>query len=229
MESIQIKGSLREKVGKSETRKLRKEGKVPCIIYGGEKSIHFSAYEKDFRNLIYTPNVYITNVDVDGKNYLTKLQDIQFHPVSDSILHVDFLEIVEDEKIKIGVPVRIIGFAAGIRSGGKLHTLIRRLKVKALVKDLPDDFEINIEDLELGMSIKVRDLDFKNIELLDPPGSVVCAVKLTRVSKGMELEEAEVEEDTEGVEGEGEEGATPDADKAAGTESKESRQEGASE
>jgi len=225
MESIQIKGSLRKKLGKSETKKLRKEEKVPCVLYGGKESVHFSAYEKDFRHLIYTSKVYLVNLDLDGKAYQTILQDIQFHPVTDKILHVDFYETFEDVKIKHSIPIRIEGFAEGIKAGGKLYTMLRKLKVKALPKDLPNDLEINIEKLELGDSIKIRDLEFDNLELLDPQESVVCAIRLTRVAKGMEIEEPETEEEIEGEEGEAATDATAESEETK----TESSQEGTSE
>ncbi len=223
MESIQIKGSLRKKIGKSETIKLRKAEQVPCVLYGGKESVHFSAIEKDFRHLIYTPRVYLVNLDIDGKTYMSILQDIQFHPVTDKILHVDFLEISEYVAIKIAIPIQLNGFAEGVKSGGRLYTMLRKLKVRALPKDLLDILEIDIENVELGESIKIQDLDFKNLELLDPPASVVCSVKLTRVAKGMELEEETVdEEEIEGEEGEGtEEGGADTTQDETKTEAKE--------
>ncbi len=197
MKSFKLEGALREEVGKKSTKKIRKEGKVPCVLYGGEKNIHFESSVKNFRHLIYTPNVYLVDIKVNDKNHKAIMQDIQFHPVSDDILHIDFLEISEDKNVTIDIPVILEGLAVGVKEGGNLYLLNRRLKIKGLAKDLPDTLNINVENLELGKSIKVLDLKFDNLEILTPKNSVVASVKLTRVAKGMAAtEDEEAEEPT---------------------------------
>lgn len=204
MKTFELKGTLREDLGKKSTKKARKQGLIPCIIYGGEKPVHFTAPINDFRNLIYTPHVYIVNLDLEGTNYMAFLQELQFHPTSDAVLHIDFLQITDDKPATIGIPVITNGLPIGVQEGGKLKTEMRRLKIKALPKDLPDVLDINVTDIELGQSLKVRELKYENLELLDPAGAVVVSVKLTRVAKGMAA--AEDEEVEEGEEGEVEEG-----------------------
>jgi len=215
MKTFDFKASLRQDVGKKATKQLRKDDKVPCVLYGGENPIHFAAPSLDFRHLVYTPSVYLVNLDLDGQMHQAVIQDIQFHPVSDKILHVDFLQVSEGEPIKVNIPVVTEGFAKGVQAGGKLKIEMRRLKVKALSKHLPDDLVIDVTNIGLGTSIKVRDLKFDDLELLDPRNSVVISVKLTRVAKGMAVDE---EEEGEESEGEGEDGA---ADSSEGEEATE--------
>lgn len=183
MQSIEIKGTVRTEVGKKSTKALRIEGQVPCVIYGGEENVHFTASEKEFRKLIYTPNVYIVNVNLDGKIYSTVLQDKQFHPVKEQLLHADFLQISEDNPVTIEIPVVLNGFAEGVKSGGKLQLEKRKLKVKALAKDLPDTLDINIDSLGLGNTIQVAELSYDNLELLNAKNAVVVAVRLTRAAR----------------------------------------------
>ncbi len=203
MKTFELKGSIREDLGKKATKKIRKQGMIPCVIYGGEKPVHFAAPINDFRNLIYTPHVYIVNLELDGNKHLAVLKEMQFHPTSDAILHIDFFEIFEGKPTTIGIPVVTKGLSEGIQAGGKLKVEMRRLKVKALPKDLPDVLTIDVTEIALGQSLKVRELKFDNLELLDPAGAVVVSVKLTRVAKGMALvEEEEEEEGEEGEEGE---------------------------
>lgn len=202
MKTIELKGTPRTEVGKKATKQLRKQDMIPCVLYGGETPVHFTAPVNDFRHLIYTPHVYIVNLDVDGTKYMATIKDAQYHPVSDKILHLDFLQIFEDKPTVIGIPVVTKGFAAGVQAGGRLKIEMRRLMVKALPKDFPDQLTVNVEKIGLGQSLKVRDLSFDGLELLDPSGQVVVSVKLTRVAKGMAAAEAGEED----AEGEGEEG-----------------------
>lgn len=183
MKTIEIKGQLREVLGKKETKKLRKEGKVPCVIYGGEAPVHFYAEANDFRSIIITPNVYLINLNVDGKEYTTIMQDIQFHPVTDEPLHIDFLEYTDDKPVKIEVPVKVSGFAKGIKAGGKLKVNLRRLKVRALAKDLPDTIEIDVTELGLGESFKVGAVNVENMELLNAADVPVATVIITRAAR----------------------------------------------
>ncbi|MCT4588435.1 MAG: 50S ribosomal protein L25/general stress protein Ctc [Carboxylicivirga sp.] len=191
MQTIEIKGTVRTELGKKSTKSLRSEGKVPCVIYGGETNIHFTASEAEFRKIIYTPNVYIVNVNVDGTVYPTILQDTQFHPVKEQLLHADFLLVKEEKPVVIEIPVKLDGFAEGVRAGGKLQLEKRKLKVKALAKDLPDTLDINIDNLGLGKTMQVGQLSFENLELLNAKNAVVVAVRLTRAARAAAQEAAE--------------------------------------
>ena len=183
MKSIEVKGFSREGLGKKDSKKLRNEGKVPCVLYGGEEPIHFFADAADFRDVIYTPKVFLIDLEVDGTVHKAIMQDVQFHPVEEQILHIDFLKIVEDKPVKIEVPIKIEGYAKGMRAGGKLKTNLRRLKVKALAKDLPDFIKINISDLDLGESIKVGQVETENIELLNSKSIPVVSIVITRAAR----------------------------------------------
>jgi len=189
MQTIEINGTVRADLGKKATKALRAEGKVPCVIYGGEENIHFTASEAEFRKIIYTPNVYIININVDGKAYPTILQDSQFHPVKEQLLHADFLLVKEDKPVVIEVPVKLNGFAEGVRAGGKLQLEKRKLKVRALAKDLPDTLDINIDNIGLGKTVQVGELSFDNVELLNAKNAVVVAVRLTRAARAAAQQE----------------------------------------
>ncbi|HBS87609.1 MAG: 50S ribosomal protein L25/general stress protein Ctc [Bacteroidetes bacterium GWF2_38_335] len=190
MKTIEIKGKSREALGKKDTKSLRRESNVPCVVYGGEKNYHFYTEDKSFKDLIYSPNVYTVKLDIDGNLIDAILHDVQFHPVKDHILHVDFLQVSQEKPILIHVPVKLHGFAPGVQAGGKLALEHRLLKVRGLIKDLPDILDVDVSEIELGKTIKVKDLKFDNIELIDNPNTVVCSVKLTRAAKGMEEETA---------------------------------------
>ena len=221
MKSLEIKGILREAVGKSNSRKLRSKNMVPCVLYGGKKNIHFTAHENTFRKIVYTPNVYLIKLIIDDKEYNTIMQDIQFHPVTDKILHIDFLEIFEDKKVKIEIPSQLNGFAEGVKEGGKLQFEHRKLKVWGFIKNIPDILEIDITNIGLGKGIQVGELSFENLELLDPQNTVIASVKLTRAAKGEEIavSEEEVEEIEEGAEGAEDEGVAESKEKAEKDES----------
>ena len=213
MKTVSISGSLRESVGTKDAKKQRKEGKVPCVLYGGSEQLHFVTEEVSFKKLVYSPDAYTVVLDVNGKNYNAILQDIQYHPVGDNILHADFLEIFEDKPVTIHVPVRVTGTAPGILKGGKLIEKLRKLKIKALPVNLPDFIIADISSLEIGQSVRVSDISLDNITLLDSPNSVIVGVRVTRVV----VEEApKAAEGTPAVEG----GATP-ATPAAGEKGKE--------
>ncbi len=183
MKSISIKGAAREGLGKKDSKKLRTEEKVPCVLYGGEEPIHFYADAASFRKAIYTPNVYLINLDIDGTECTAIMQDVQFHPVEEQILHVDFLKVEEDKPLKIEVPIKVKGFAKGMRAGGKLKTNLRRLKVKALAKDLPDNIEIDITNLEIGQSFKVGQLESETLEFLNSKSVPVVTIMMTRAAR----------------------------------------------
>lgn len=188
MKTFELKGSLRSDLGKKATKAFRKEGIIPAVIYGGDKSTeatHFTVSAADVRKLIYTPEIFLVNLTIDGKEYKSILKDLQFHPVSDEVLHLDFLHVFEDKPIVIEVPVVLDGLAEGVKSGGKLSLDTRKLKVKALYKSVPEKLHINIEHLALGKSIQVGELSFDGLELLNAKNSVVCRVQLTRAARGL--------------------------------------------
>ena len=208
MKSIDIKVNLRKETGKKSTIELRNRGEVPCVMYGGEKNIHFTAKANDLRHIIYTHNVYIIKLDIEGKPYSAILKDIQFHAVTDEPLHIDFIEVSENNPAIVELPVSIIGSSVGIKAGGKLRQRRRYLKVKGLINNLPETLDIDITDLNIGQFLKVGDLKYPNLELLDPSRAMVVGVSASRISKGMEEGEvpgAEVEAEAEaGAEGEAE-------------------------
>lgn len=183
MKSISIKCTKREVVGKKEAKRLRTEGLVPGVLYGGEEPIHFYAPEKEFKPLIYTPHVYLVDLDIDGTVYQSIIKDSQFHPVEEKLLHVDFLRTSEDKMVKVEIPIKVDGFAKGIRKGGKLKQNLRTLKVKGMVKYLPDFIEINVDDLDLGQSIKVASLQRENLEFLNAKAVPVITIMITRAAK----------------------------------------------
>ena len=183
MKTIEIKGNKREATGKKDSKKLRSEENVPCVLYGGEEPVHFYASSKDFKKLLYTPNVYLVDVNIDGTVYKSIVQDAQFHAVEDQILHVDFLQVSDDKPIKIEVPVKVQGYAEGMRKGGKMKLNLRRLKVKALPQNLPDAIPVKIDALDLGQSIKVGELEMENIEFLNAKSVPVVTIMITRAAK----------------------------------------------
>ena len=187
MKSISIKATKREVVGKKEAKRLRLEGLVPGVLYGGEEPIHFQAPEKEFKSLIYTPNVYLVNLDIDGTVYQSIIQDTQFHPVEEQLMHVDFLRTSDDKMVKVEIPVKTEGFAKGIRKGGKLKLNLRTLKVKAMVKHLPDTIDINVDDLDLGQSYKVGSLNRENLEFLNAKAVPVVTIMITRAARAAKV------------------------------------------
>ncbi len=184
MKSIELKGSLRTETGKKISKKLRNEEQVPAILYGGEAPVVFSVVAKDLKPIIYTPNVFVIKLDVNGTVYNAILKDIQFHPVSDTIIHVDFQQIFDDKKVTIALPVVLTGVAEGARQGGKLMLVTRKLRANGLVKDMPDTLDVDVTDLGLGKTRLVGDLKFENFQIVDPKSTVVAAVKLTRAARG---------------------------------------------
>ena len=198
MKSITIKGSKRESVGKSATKALRNAGMVPCVIYGGDKPVHFSAEEKAFKNLVYTPNVYTAAIEVDGQKIAAILQDIQFHPVTDKILHVDFYQLFDDKEITMNIPVRLEGTSPGVLNGGSLRFTNRKLRVKALPANLPDFIEASISKLKIGNKLFITELLNDEYTFMHPDNTVVVQVRTSR--NAMDEEEEETEE-TEAAEG----------------------------
>ncbi|MBP6040867.1 MAG: 50S ribosomal protein L25/general stress protein Ctc [Flavobacterium sp.] len=183
MKSITIKGSERESVGKVATKALRNAGAVPCVLYGGDQAVHFSAEEKAFKNLVYTPNAHTVVIDLgNGKSYNAILQDIQVHPVSDKILHIDFFQLFDNKEITMEVPVKIVGTSKGVLSGGVLRLNTRKLKVKALPSNLPDFVEADITPLEMGNKLYVTKLVSDKYKLMHPDNTVVCQVRISRAA-----------------------------------------------
>lgn len=210
MKTVSLSGSLRENVGKKDAKKHRKLGKVPCVLYGGNEQIHFLAKEKDFKNIIFTPEVAIINLNIDGKEVSAVLQDVQYHPVTDLILHVDFLEILDGKPVTMGVPVKLEGTAPGVMKGGKLRLKIRKMRVNGLVEDLPDQVVIDISKLDIGDSVRVADIKNDKLSFKDHANSIVVGVFTARV-----VEEEEEEEGEEGEEGaEGAEGTATESGEA---------------
>jgi large subunit ribosomal protein L25 len=182
MKSITIKGSERESVGKVATKALRNAGMVPCVLYGGNQAVHFSADVMAFKNLVYTPNAHTVVIELGSKTYNAVLQDIQVHPVSDKILHIDFFEIFDNKEIMMEVPVRIVGTSPGVLGGGVLRLNQRRLKVKALPKNLPDFIDTDISELQMGNKLYVTKLVSENYKLIHPDNTVVCQVRISRAA-----------------------------------------------
>jgi large subunit ribosomal protein L25 len=193
MKSITIKGSERESVGKVATKAVRNAGAVPCVIYGGSQPVHFSAEEKAFKELVYTPNAHTVVIELGSKKHNAILQDIQVHPVSDRILHIDFFELKDDKEIIMEVPVKITGTSPGVLLGGVLNLNQRRLKVKALPKNLPDFVEANISELQMGNKLYVTKLAVNNFKLMHPDNTVVCQVKISRAAMKAAQEAAKAE------------------------------------
>lgn len=197
MKEFALNGQKRETVGKKASRLLRKEGLVPCNIYGEHTedgkpvAMSFAIAMADLRKVIYTPHIYVLNLNIDGTERKAVIKELQFHPVKDTVLHVDFYEVNEEKPLTIGIPVKLNGLAQGVRDGGKLNLSIRKLNVTAPYKQIPEVLDIDVTGLELGKSIKVRDLSFEGLELATPADVVVCSVKATRASRSAAAAEAD--------------------------------------
>jgi large subunit ribosomal protein L25 len=190
MKSIEIKGTARQIAERSSEqsralKQIRKNNGVPCVLYGGAENVHFTVINDMLRGLVYTPEIFLVNLDIDGKQIKAILKDIQFHPVKDSILHIDFLEVIDGKPIVMEVPVQLEGLAEGVKEGGKLTLQMRKLKVKALYNNIPEKLVVNVSHLGLGKTIKVGELSFEGLELLNAKDNVVGAVKLTRAARGL--------------------------------------------
>ncbi len=187
MKTIDIKGTARVANGKKGAKAIRKEGCVPCNLYGevkGEDGLPvaecFAVNENDLRNLIYTPDIYVVNLDINGKSRKAVMKELQFHPVTDRVLHIDFYEVSEQKPIIFEVPIKLIGLAEGVKAGGKLVANVRKLKVRAPYTQIPERLDIDVTNLNLGKTIKVEELHFDGLELMTSPSVVVCQVKMTR-------------------------------------------------
>ena len=191
MKQISINGTARTELGKKAAKAIRNSGNVPCVLYGEKKdangqpeAIHFSVSEKEINKLIYTPHTYLVDINIDGEDHKGILKEVQFHPVKDNVLHVDFLEVHAEKPIVMGVPIAPQGLAEGVRAGGRLITMVRKLNVKALYSAIPEKLNIDVTALQLGKSIKVGDLPFENLEPVTPKEVIVCTVKMTRAAMG---------------------------------------------
>lgn len=207
MKTLEINGSLRTELGKKSSKNTRKEGNVPCVIYKNDGNIHFYVHENSFKNLVYTPDAHIVNLNLDGNTHRAVLQDVQFHPVTDKVIHADFVEIFDDKPIIISLPVRITGESVGVKAGGKLRIKKRHLKVKGFAQDIPEFLTIDITDVKIHHSIKVGDLAFDKIELIDPRITTILSVATSRVVQ----KEEEVEAEAGAEKPEGEAGEQPAA------------------
>lgn len=197
MKTLEIIGYNRANLGKKSSKDLRREGNVPCVMYGGEKQVHFYAPMILFRELVYTPNIHKVLLNIEGEKFECILQDIQFHPVSEIILHADFLQISDDKTIKMEVPVKYVGNSPGVIAGGRLVSKLKKIKVSALPSKMPDFIEVDISELQLGKSIKVGELNITDFEILNSDRSPVASVELTRAQRGKQSASADGEEEEE--------------------------------
>ena len=183
MKTITIEGQLRTEIGKQATRQLRSEGKVPGVIYGGAKEVNFSALATSYKTLVYTPDFQLAEVNVDGKSYRCILKDLQFDKVTDDLIHIDLLELVEDKKVIATIPLKFTGAAKGVKDGGKLITKMKALKVKTYPKFLKENIEVDLTELELNGNVRVEDVKAENYEILNSPRIPIASVVLTRQLK----------------------------------------------
>ncbi|PDH50333.1 MAG: 50S ribosomal protein L25/general stress protein Ctc [Rhodothermaeota bacterium MED-G16] len=225
METIEIIGYNRANLGKKNSKKLREEGNVPCVVYGGNEQIHFHSPMILFRDLVYTPGANFVKLNIEGIEKDAILQDIQFHPVSEVILHADFLELQENKKIRMDIPVKIIGDSPGVQQGGKILIRIRKLSLMAYPKNMPSFVEVDISELQLGKSVSVETLLNDQYEILNSPLVSVVSVNVPRVKIEVEEEDEEGEEGEEGAEGaegaETKEGSSAEGEKKDSSDSKE--------
>ena len=189
MKEISVKGQKRTDTGKKASKLLRKEGMIPCNLYGEKKgenglpeALAFAASMSELRNAVYTPHVYVVNLNIDGAEHKAIIKELQFHPVKDTLLHIDFYEINEQKPITIGIPVKLNGLAQGVRDGGRLSLIVRKVNVTAKYQDIPETLDIDVTDLTIGKSIKVGDLNFEGLEMATSKEVVVCTIKATRKS-----------------------------------------------
>ena len=190
MKEIAIKGTARVPGGMKAARQMRREGMVPCVIYGEKRgadnlpeALAFAVSEKEINKVVFTPHVYVVNIDIDGTEHKAVIKETQFHPVKDNVLHVDFYEITPEKPIVIGIPIQTVGLAPGVRAGGRLTAMLRKLNVRAKYTDIPEKLTIDVSNLELGKSIKVGELSFENMELVTPKEVVVITIKMTRAAR----------------------------------------------
>lgn len=191
MKQIAISGTARTELGKKAAKEIRKTGNIPCVIYGEKKdengqpvATHFIVNEKEINKLIYTPHIYLIDINIDGVDHKAVLKEVQFHPVKDNVLHVDFFEVHAEKPIVMGVPVVAKGLAVGVRAGGRLMMMVRKLQVRAMYDAIPEKLEVDVTALQLGKSINAGQLHFEGLELVTPKEVIVCTVKMTRAAMG---------------------------------------------
>ncbi|MGM9694303.1 MAG: 50S ribosomal protein L25/general stress protein Ctc [Alloprevotella sp.] len=191
MKQITIEGTSRAELGKKATKAVRANGNVPCVLYGEKKdengqplAIHFEVSEKQINKLVFTPHIYLVDIKIDGEDHKGIMKEIQFHPVKDNVLHVDFFEVHAEKPIVMGVPIAAKGLADGVRAGGRLMMMIRKLQVRALYENIPEKLEVDVTKLQLGKSINAGQLSYDNLEIITPKEVIVCTVKMTRAAMG---------------------------------------------
>jgi large subunit ribosomal protein L25 len=194
MKKVSMSGSLRENVGKKDAKKQRAEGKVVCVLYGGEEQIHFTVDNNAFNKIIFSPDVFVVDLEIDGKNYSAILQDVQYHPVSDRTLHADFLQLLDGKAVVISLPVKLEGVAPGVIKGGVLNKKLRNIPVKGMVNDMPDRITVDISKLNIGDTIQIKDVDFGGLECQLKESLLVVGVKTARGA----VDEDEEDEDEDG-------------------------------
>lgn len=189
MLEINVSGKKRSDLGKKAAKELRKEGMIPCNLYGEKKgengapeALSFVVSMSELRKVVYTPHIYIVNIDIEGEKHVAVLKELQFHPVTDALLHVDFFEVNEAKPIAIGIPVNLVGLAQGVRDGGRMSLSIRKVVVKAPYKQIPEKLDIDVTAMTIGKSIKAGDLSFEGLEVVTPKDVVVCSIKMTRAA-----------------------------------------------
>lgn len=207
MKTIAISGSLRENVGKRDTKGLRYKGLVPAVLYGGEKQYHISVSAKDLKPLIYTPDAQFVEIEIDGTKYKAIAQDIQFHPLNDQVRHIDFLQLFDDKYISMNIPIKLVGVSPGVRAGGHMSQKLRSLLVTALPNDVPQVIEINIEHLKIGKAVRVEEIQIENVRIKNNADDTIVSVASTRVLMPEEDEDIDGGEDEETESTEGEDGA----------------------
>ena len=180
MKSVSISASKRVDLGKKEAKLSRAAGNVPCVVYGGKTNQHFTVKENALNNLVYTPNVYSVAIDIEGTEVNALIKDIQFHPVTDRILHIDFIELVAGQEVNAEIPVVCTGNAIGVMNGGKLRKTLRKLSVRATPENLPDNVTLEISEMKIGQKVYVRDVEAKNFDILTSGNAVIVAVKTAR-------------------------------------------------
>lgn len=192
MKKVSLSGSIRKNVGKKDAKLMRREGFVPGVLYGNKEQVHFAIKENDLNKIVFTPNVYLIDIDVDGKKAQAYLKDVQIHPVSEKVLHADFQEVVEGKKVKINIPIKVSGLAIGVKNGGKLVQNFRTLTAEALAENLPDTINIDVTKLKIGAKTRVSEVAIEGVSFLNPESAVVVAVQMARgATTDSEEDEAE--------------------------------------
>jgi large subunit ribosomal protein L25 len=192
MKTVQIKGEARENLGKKYAAQARANGNVPCVLYGGETPVHFSAPDASFKQLIYTPDAYVTEIEIAGNKVNAILKDSQFDPVSDKLTHADFLLAPADKPVVVEIPVKTVGVSPGVLSGGSLQTILRKIKVKGSIESIPETIDVDVNTIELGESVQIKDIPVvEGFDILNAPGAVVARVQVTRNARMAANEEEE--------------------------------------